>query len=59
LREDEGVVLGPIIIAIVIVFVLPPMFLIGGLIFSAILGWLLVDNGEETHPGSELIDLNT
>jgi hypothetical protein len=51
--------LGPILIAIAIVLVLPPLFLIGGLIFSAILGWLLVDHGEATHEGSELIELNT
>jgi hypothetical protein len=51
--------LGPILLAIAIVLVLPPLFLISGLIFSAILGWLLVDHGEATHEGSELIELNT
>jgi hypothetical protein len=51
-------VAGPILITIVLVLVLPPLFLLGGLVVSAILGWLLVDHGEETHPGSELIDLN-
>jgi hypothetical protein len=52
-------VLGPILLAIGIVLVLPPLFLIGGLVVSAILGWLLVDRAEQTHAGSELIDLNT
>ena len=49
---------GPILITIAIVLVLPPLFLLGGLVVSAILGWLLVDHAEETHAGSELIDLN-
>jgi hypothetical protein len=50
---------GPIIIAVVLLFVLPPLFLFLGLIFSAILGWLAVDDAEASHEGSELIDLNT
>ncbi len=50
---------GPILLAIVIVLVLPPLFLLGGMAVSAILGWLLVERAVETHPGSELIDLNT
>jgi hypothetical protein len=53
------VAVGPVLISIIIVLVLPPLFLLGGLVFSAVLGWVLVDNGEETHEGSELIDLNT
>jgi len=52
-------VAGPILLAIGIVLVLPPLFLIVGLVVSAILGWLLVDGAEEAHAGSELIDLNT
>jgi hypothetical protein len=51
-------VAGPILITIAIVLVLPPLFLLGGLVLSAILGWLLVDHAEEAHAGSELIDLN-
>jgi hypothetical protein len=51
--------LGPILLAIAIVLVLPPAFLIGGLVFSALLGWLEVDYAETTHEGSELIELNT
>ena len=50
---------GPVLIAIGIVLVLPPLFLVSGLVFSAILGWLLVDHAEEAHEGSELIELNT
>jgi hypothetical protein len=51
--------LGPILIAIGVVLVLPPLFLIAGLVFSVILGWLLTEHAEETHGGSELIELNT
>jgi hypothetical protein len=52
-------VAGPILLVIAIVFVLPPLFLAGGLVFSALLGWLFTEEAEATHPGSELIDLNT
>jgi hypothetical protein len=52
-------VLGPIILVVVIVLVLPPAILVGGAVVSALLGWLLTERAEETHPGSELIDLNT
>jgi len=51
--------LGPILLAVAIVVLLPPAFLIGGMVFSAILGWLLVDHAEVAHEGSELIELNT
>jgi hypothetical protein len=50
--------LGPILIAVAIVLVAPPLFLIGGMLFTAVLGWALKDNAEATHEGSELIELN-
>lgn len=49
---------GPILIVIALL-ALVPAFLIGGLVFSAILGWLTSEHAEETHEGSELIELNT
>ena len=52
-------IVGPIVIVVVVVAVLPPLFLISGLVISAILGWLSTTYGEDTHEGSELIDLNT
>jgi hypothetical protein len=52
-------VIGPILIVVIVVLVLPPAFLIAGLVFSAILGWVLTDDAEQRHEGSELIDLNT
>jgi len=49
---------GPYLVVIAVVLVLPPLFLIAGLVFSAVLGWALVDKAEETHAGSELLDCN-
>lgn len=51
--------IGPILLAIGIVLVLPPAFLVTGMVVSAILGWLLTGWAEQTHEGSELIELNT
>jgi len=51
-------VVGPIVIVVLLVVVLPPLFLVAGLVFSALLGWLLQANAEDAHPDSELIDLN-
>ena len=56
--NDQGV-LGGILIAIITALVLPWMFLIGGYVICTIVGWALKDNGEKTHEGSELIELNT
>ncbi len=50
---------GAILICVAVVLVLPPLFLITGMAFTAALGWLLKEEAEQTHPGSELIDLNT
>ena len=49
---------GAIVIVVVVVLVLPPSMLIAGGVFSAILGWLLKEDAEARHEGSELIDLN-
>ena len=51
--------IGAILVVVAVVLVLPPMFLIAGGVFSAVLGWTAVDNAEATHEGSELIDLNS
>jgi hypothetical protein len=50
--------LGPILIVVAVVLLIPPMFLIAGLVFSAALGWALTDSAEQQHEGSELIELN-
>ena len=50
--------LGAIILAVVILVVIPVSVMMTGGIASAILGWALKDNGETSHEGSELIDLN-
>jgi hypothetical protein len=51
-------VIGALVIAVILVFALPVVFLFSGSAGSAILGVLLKVNGEMTHPGSELIDTN-
>lgn len=51
-------VAGPIILVIVLVLVLPPAFLAGGLVVSALIGWLGTEEAEASHEGSELIELN-
>ena len=50
--------LGPILIVVAVVLIIPPLCLIAGLAFSAVLGWALTDRAEEQHEGSELIELN-
>jgi len=51
-------VIGGVLVVIAIVIALPMSFFMLGAIFSAIIGWLLKDNGEASHEGSELIQLN-
>ena len=50
--------IGAILVILAVVIVLPSTFLIGGMVISATVGWALKENGEATHEGSELIDLN-
>jgi hypothetical protein len=54
----NGVVLGAIILAVIIVIVLPVVFLLTGAVPTVLLGWLLKEHGDETHEGSELLDTN-
>jgi len=51
-------VLGAVIIVIVVVVALPVAYLVTGAVLSAVMGWALRANGEDTHPGSELTELN-
>jgi len=51
-------VAGGIVIAVVLVLVMPPAFFATGAVLSALLGWLLWDEAEAAHEGSELIALN-
>ncbi len=50
--------LGAIILAVIIVVLIPVSIAMTGGVVAAILGWSLKDNGESTHEGSELIELN-
>lgn len=51
-------VLGAIIIALIILIGIPVGFMLAGAGVSFVFGWTLGDNAEETHPDSELTDLN-
>lgn len=50
--------LGPLIIAIVIVILIPVGFLMSTSIAAGVIGFLLKDDAEKRHAGSELIDTN-
>jgi hypothetical protein len=56
--NDEGVV-GAIIIAIVLVVALPVVVLMSSVLVAAGLGYVLMDEAERSHAGSELVELNT
>jgi hypothetical protein len=49
---------GAIAIVVVMVLVLPPALMFGGMAFGAVLGWLLKSDAETRHEGEEAIDLN-
>ncbi|HPU40132.1 MAG TPA: hypothetical protein PLS63_11215 [Microthrixaceae bacterium] len=50
--------IGPILIVITLVFVLPIAFIITGGVLATILGQSLSKEGEYLNEGSELLDLN-
>jgi putative copper export protein len=52
------VIIGALVIAVVIVFALPIAFLLSGTLGAVTMGWLLTENAEATHPGSELVETN-
>jgi hypothetical protein len=53
-----AVVLGALILAVIIVIVLPVLFLLTGAVPTVILGWLLKEQAEANHEGSELLETN-
>ena len=50
--------LGAVIIVAVVVVALPVAYLMTGGVLSAVMGWVLKTNAEDTHPNSELTELN-
>lgn len=50
--------IGPVLIAIVLLVVIPVGLLMSGAAMSAILGWFLREDAEDRYEGSELVDLN-
>ena len=57
-EQSWEAMIGQLIIVFVVVVFLPMMLMLSGSVVAVLLGWLLKDNGEKTHEGSELIDLN-
>jgi hypothetical protein len=49
---------GAILIIIVLVAVIPVLVIISGGVVAGLIGTALRANGEKTHEGSELIELN-
>ena len=50
--------LGAVIIVIVVVVALPVAFFMTGGVLSAVFGWVAKTHAEDTHPNSELTELN-
>ena len=50
--------LGPIIIALILLFGIPVGFMLAGAAVSALFGWTLGETSEADNAGSELIDTN-
>jgi hypothetical protein len=51
-------VIGAVAIAIAVLFVGPVAFWVTWGLIAFVMGWLLKDNAEITHAGSELIETN-
>jgi hypothetical protein len=49
---------GAILMLVALVVVIPVVVMMSLSVVAAGLGWALKSNGEATHPGSELIELN-
>ena len=49
---------GAVLIVLTVVFVLPSLMLLGGMVISAVIGAVLKTNAETEHAGSELIETN-
>lgn len=49
---------GTVIFLVILLVVIPVSVAMSGAVVAGILGWSLKDNGEQTHEGSELIDLS-
>jgi hypothetical protein len=57
--SDDVAVIGAIIIVFVVVVVIPVAVLVSGVVLAAALGYLLNDEVNRAHEGSELVELNT
>jgi hypothetical protein len=51
-------VIGVVLIIVLLVVVLPVLLMMSGAAVAMLIGVVLRSNGEQTHAGSELVDLN-
>jgi hypothetical protein len=51
-------VLGAVLIVLVLLVVGPALWWLTWGVMAAVIGWLLKDNAEQTHAGSELLETN-
>ncbi len=51
-------IIGALVLAVIIVFALPIVFLMSGSLGAITMGYLLKENAETVHAGSELIETN-
>ena len=56
--DDGAVDPGPVVLVVLMLLVLPSVLFLGGAVIAVVLGWSLKEQGEATHEGSELIELN-
>ncbi|MFZ6003631.1 MAG: hypothetical protein ACOYXM_06810 [Actinomycetota bacterium] len=49
---------GVIVFLVILVIAIPVSVCMTGAVVAGILGWSLKDNGEQTHEGSELVELS-
>jgi hypothetical protein len=49
---------GAVVIAVILVVVIPVVVLMSSVLVAAGLGYVLMDEAERSHAGSELIELN-
>jgi hypothetical protein len=50
--------IGALVLAVILVFVLPVVFLLSGTAGTVVMGTLLSNHAEATHEGSELLETN-
>lgn len=56
--RHDGAMIGPILIAVVLVIAMPVAVIMSGAVVSGLLGFFIKDDVDRTHEGSELLKTN-